>query len=357
MRLSDREYLSRVDEHGWVSEAFQDFEFKMTNPRIAFPCVLGVAGFKANQLRYYFVDAGLDTDDAVFELAAALQSYVPIARGFGKNTSLVVFFNETRDLGVEVFERVFWRILNRLHRLDVKAWPKQIPPQPDECMWEFSFAGEPIFVVCNTPSHRDRKSRHAKNFMLTFQPRWVFDGVVGRDAPNSYRIKREIRRRLALFDVVETSPDLGDYAQENNREWKQYFLRETNTYRRGGCPFNSKVTDRSPMVVSTQLVELEEVVGELLPPTGSVEVQYDTPFRAHAEHVHDVDETLHIVQGEICFDYFGNMTRCKPGDRLLLPANTLHASVAGENGCLYVIATRMVVPPSATSSQAGTAGA
>jgi hypothetical protein len=63
VRLSDREYLSRVDEHGWVSEAFRDFEFKMTNARIAFPCVLGVAGFKANQLRYSSESFGASSTD------------------------------------------------------------------------------------------------------------------------------------------------------------------------------------------------------------------------------------------------------------------------------------------------------
>ncbi|MFZ3161209.1 MAG: cupin domain-containing protein, partial [Rhodoferax sp.] len=81
----------------------------------------------------------------------------------------------------------------------------------------------------------------------------------------------------------------------------------------------------------------------LLPPTGSVEVQVDTPFRTHTRHQHKTDETLHIVKGEINFQLDGESILCKAGDRLLLPANTPHASTAGEDGCLYVIATRLVL--------------
>lgn len=103
-------------------------------------------------------------------------------------------------------------------------------------------------------------------------------------------------------------------------------------------------------ITPTQNEGLEEVVANMLPPTGSVEVQYDTPFRIHPEHVHHVDETLHIIQGAITFLYSGHSVECKPGDRLLLPANTPHASKAGKDGCLYVIATRMVAPPAVVPS-------
>ena len=351
MKLYDKEGLSALNNNHWGFNAYHDFKAVVTDEVTAFPCTLGVAGFAANQLRFYFIEADPETEDAAFELAAALQSFIPNAKSFGKNTSLVVFFNETKDLGVEAYEKNFWSILNRLHRLDARPWPKDIPAEPEDRLWEFSFAGEPVFVVCNTPSHRSRKSRYSKNFMITFQPRWVFEGVIGEGAPNSDRIKREIRRRLTLFDTVEPSPELCGYGEESNREWKQYFLQETNVPKSGACPFHSRLSDRKPVVVGTEHVGLEEVVANMLPPTGSVEVQYDTPFRVHTEHVHHVDETLHIIQGEITFEYSGNSVECKPGDRLLLPANTPHASKAGKDGCLYVIATRMVTPPAVAQSQ------
>ncbi len=87
---------------------------------------------------------------------------------------------------------------------------------------------------------------------------------------------------------------------------------------------------------------LERAVMELLPETGSVEVQRDTPHREHPTHRHATDETLLVLDGEITFAWNGEQSTCSPGDRLLLPAGTVHSSVAGERGCLYLIAMRMV---------------
>lgn len=221
-----------------------------------------------------------------------------------------------------------------------------IPVNPNNSLWEFSFSGEPIFVVCNTPSQKARRSRYSKNFMITFQPRWVFDGVIGSDAPNSDKIKNEIRRRLSLFDDIQPSPDLDAYGSNDNHEWKQYFLQNTNELKTHGCPFHSGANNQQPEVVSTNIKSLEEVVTKLLPPTGSVEVQYDTPFRVHERHHHAVDETLHIIHGDITFEYGVTAVTCGPGDRLILLAMTPHRSKAGKNGCLYAIATRIVRPES-----------
>lgn len=345
MKLYDKEELAKLNKDEWEFNAYNDFKVIVTDKKTVFPCTLGVAGFGANQLRFKFISSEPDTQDAAKELAAALQSFVPNARGFGKNTSLVVFFKKSRDLGVDAYEKVFWDILNKIHQLDARPWPRDIPVEPESRLWEFSFAGEPIFVVCNTPSHQARKSRYSKNFMITFQPRWVFNGVIGEGAPNSDRIKREIRRRLDIFDSVEPSPDLGAYGDESNREWKQYFLQDQNTPRTGGCPFHQKLVEREPAVVVTGETDLKRVVADLLPPTGSVEVQYDSPFRSHLTHFHPVDETLHIIKGAISFEYKGKTVECKPGDRLLLPANTPHLSTAGSDGCLYVITTRLVASP------------
>lgn len=83
-------------------------------------------------------------------------------------------------------------------------------------------------------------------------------------------------------------------------------------------------------------IDLQSAVMELLPKTGSVEVQRDTPGREHPTHTHPTHETLLIIDGEIKFEY-GQHATCRSGDRLLLPLGTEHSSVAGPNGCLYVI--------------------
>jgi uncharacterized protein len=99
----------------------------------------------------------------------------------------------------------------------------------------------------------------------------------------------------------------------------------------------------APQIRTGLPLGLSEAVHSLLPPTGSVEVQRDTPGREHAEHEHPTDETLLIIDGDITFwwrDAAGQRQEAgaSPGDRLLLPAGTRHGSVAGDGGCLYIIA-------------------
>jgi quercetin dioxygenase-like cupin family protein len=99
----------------------------------------------------------------------------------------------------------------------------------------------------------------------------------------------------------------------------------------------------APTVVHGDSQGLEQAILSMLPETGSVEVQRDTPGREHLPHLHPTPETLLIVEGSITFYWSDESAECGPGDRLLLPSGTLHGSVAGEKGCLYVIATREVV--------------
>lgn len=341
MKLMDKYDGQSLDATSWQARAFSSFEKILTNVSDAFPCTLGVAGFNANQLRYYYVDTkSLVSTER--QIAAALQSYLPVARSFGKNTSLVIFFNETDTRSVDFYENRFWGLLNNIHRLDAKAWPKGIPHLPDNSNWEFSFGGEPIFVVCNTPSHIHRRSRYGEFFSITFQPRWVFSGVIGEDAPNSAKVKKVIRERLTKFDSVPVSSHLGSYGDVENKEWKQYFLADANDDTPSECPFKSVKDINKVQVLNAKTTNLEKTILDMLPPTGSVEVQLDTPKRIHPAHAHATDETLHIVSGDITFEIQGAKITCKSGDRLLLPALTKHESIAGESGCLYVIATNTI---------------
>ena len=90
-------------------------------------------------------------------------------------------------------------------------------------------------------------------------------------------------------------------------------------------------------VIRGKKVTLEEAILELLPVTGSIEVQRDTPGREHTTHTHPTDETLLVVKGTITFSAEGKSWICHSGDRLLLPAGTLHSSVASDEGCIYII--------------------
>lgn len=93
----------------------------------------------------------------------------------------------------------------------------------------------------------------------------------------------------------------------------------------------------APEILRGQQIDMRSAVLDLLPETGSVEVQRDTPGRKHPTHTHPTHETLLIIDGEIQFEYGGQSETCRSGDRLLLPVGIEHSSVAGPDGCLYVI--------------------
>ena len=100
----------------------------------------------------------------------------------------------------------------------------------------------------------------------------------------------------------------------------------------------------APRIVRGAPLELRQSIAHLLPPnkTNAIEVQFDLPNREHKTHQHPTDETLLIVEGEITFHWGAEQSTCRPGDRLLLPLGTPHSSVAGDNGCLYLIAQSII---------------
>lgn len=155
----------------------------------------GVSGVKNNEVRYYFEDENVITDtfNDLPKLRKALKYFVENSRNYGKNTSFVTFFKIT-DNNTELndYEKLFWKIIQTLHNNDEQQWPSNIPTDPYHHLWEWSFAGEPIFVVCNTPSHKLRKSRHSKYFMITFQPRWVFEFLSKPIGKNGVKQVREL---------------------------------------------------------------------------------------------------------------------------------------------------------------------
>ena len=85
---------------------------------------------------------------------------------------------------------------------------------------------------------------------------------------------------------------------------------------------------------------IDPAILELLPAQGSVELQRDAAGKVHHFHTHPVDEILVIVNGRLNFKWEGGERVCGAGDTILLPAGTLHQSVAMDEGAIYVIATR-----------------
>lgn len=65
----------------------------------------------------------------------------------------------------------------------------------------------------------------------------------------------------------------------------------------------------------------------------------DGPGDAYPPHTHDVDQRLYVVDGSLELDAEGQTVVLGPGDRLALPAFTVHAARAQASGATYLIAT------------------
>jgi len=229
--MTRSEVSDTYEKSSWQRIVFSEFEANLTSSSRPFPCVFGVAGLRAEHLRFAFPDPLTPAT-----LAPVLADYLGRAREFGRMTSLVAFARPGPVQGIEDYRARFWSLLDELERLDPTPRPADVPDRLDDERWEFCFGGEPIFVVCNTPAHVLRQSRRATSFTVTFQPRWVFDGIMDTSDPAQAKALEKVRTRLADFDALPPAPFLGHYGAPGNREYQQYFLDDTNAT--PTCPFH-----------------------------------------------------------------------------------------------------------------------
>jgi uncharacterized protein len=215
----------------WERLALEAFEEKMTNKNKPFPCIPSTIGFATNQLRFGFVSDPRE-QSSIYELAELLETFTKEAKGFGNFTSLIVFYElpdvVKKGYTVAEFEQLFWQQLAGLSAIDGKEWPTEIPKDPHDPVWEFCFHGEKYFMYCGTPAHENRQSRYFDTMILAITPRWVLTEF-GKNTSYAQKIKKQIRERLVKYDSISIHPDLNSYGEDNNFEWRQYFLRDDDT--------------------------------------------------------------------------------------------------------------------------------
>lgn len=223
----------------WQNDAIATFSSKMADKNSPFPCIPATQGFHLYQFRYGFASDPRNISSAD-GLAKILGEYSNCFRNLGNYTSLIIFYETSWELkeqtSVEGFEKLFWKQLYRLAEIDCQEWPRQIPTDPHNPLWEFCFHGEQYFVYCATPSHKNRMSRHFPYFMLAITPRSVLVEFHS-SKHHAAKIKSNIRKRLTDYDTIGIHPDLNSYGNEDNFEWKQYFLHDDNTAI-STCPFH-----------------------------------------------------------------------------------------------------------------------
>ncbi|MCF7803839.1 MAG: cupin domain-containing protein [Candidatus Marinimicrobia bacterium] len=74
---------------------------------------------------------------------------------------------------------------------------------------------------------------------------------------------------------------------------------------------------------------------------GGIHAFTDRPGATYGDHQHDYIEVRWLVQGEVTFGVNGEDYTLKPGDRLDMPANTVHdARIHPEKGATYICASK-----------------
>ncbi len=243
MMLTQRQVESQLDAgtlSGWARDAYSALCAKVADP--AFPCTFGTIAIRKGDLLVGFVETDADPD-IVAGLVRLVTEYADFVRGQplvkASMMPLAVFMKpQARCTSVDQYFNYSWDLLQRVHERDPELWPDRVPRDPEDPRWSFCFGGVPFFVNFKTPLHRDRKSRRAEHtYLWLVQARDGFDTIAG-DTPQGKNARRLIREKLAAYDPIAPYPALAHYGHADNREWKQYFVPESNEPPAARCPFH-----------------------------------------------------------------------------------------------------------------------
>ena len=224
----------------WVAAHWNSFRDGLLGERneSPFPCFFGAESV-ANGDPLYTAVPSMTDKDALLDLGQTLLTYLDNWREHSDRASLVTFFRPPeRTLSEAEYHEALWHILQFLHVHDPEPWPDDIPTDPDDPYWEFSFGGEPMFPTCRAPFYDTYKSRYCPiGLEITFQPRALFEqlNVTADQAPGQHA-REVIQERLEQYDGVCPHADLGDWGVEGDREWPQYMLREDDIQAPDECP-------------------------------------------------------------------------------------------------------------------------
>jgi FPC/CPF motif-containing protein YcgG len=210
--------------------------FKASLGRRDYPCHFGRTALERGELFVTFFE------DSVQPLAASLAEFLDMSRErLDRRMVLAAFHKPTsRPVSERSQAERFWQVLQVLHDADATPWPADVPPSPDHAAWEYSFRGVPMFVFAAAPSYLNRASRNlGPGLILLFQPRNVFDGIEG-GTPRGVRARLVIRERLHRWDSIVPHPDLADYGDPSNNEWRQYFIADDQSRLYERCPLHVK---------------------------------------------------------------------------------------------------------------------
>ncbi len=238
-RREDMETESSIPT--WGKKAYEQWHAIVSDHH--FPCHFGIQAERAGHLCYCFAE-----EHDYSHLPLALSQFLTLSRAHPAIRHALVLFvkpgHSWQDF--DDYHDQFWEVLTHLHKQDSAPWPEEIPLDPDEALWEFSFGGEPIFVSGNAPIYEKHKTRNVGPcLVLIFQPRRIFQDISYETAHGKRSIDA-IRRKVEDIEGLPIHPDLGAYGDREKREWKQYMITDDNEPTIRKCPLSGKLVKNRP---------------------------------------------------------------------------------------------------------------
>jgi mannose-6-phosphate isomerase-like protein (cupin superfamily) len=82
----------------------------------------------------------------------------------------------------------------------------------------------------------------------------------------------------------------------------------------------------------------EDLMGKLRTEARGCYSWSNGPGDRYAAHTHNFEKVLYCVDGSITFvlESEGRRIELKPGDRMVLPAGTVHSAIVGPGGCTCI---------------------
>jgi len=224
----------------WFAAAHAEFQAVLLSEP-PHPCHFGVAGERSDQNWFTALDES-QQGLGIPELAQTLTAFAAAAQTGPPKQSLVVLAGPPRKQPeLEQHSAQFWAILRQLSRHDRQPWPAGRPVDPQSPDWQWCFATQRWFVFGASPAYRHRRSRNLGSCLtLVFQlSDRVFEGLSG-SSPAGQAAKRQIRDRLADYDLATVHPHLGDAGQSSSYKWRQYFLPDdSQSFDERSCPWTA----------------------------------------------------------------------------------------------------------------------
>ncbi|RLP83094.1 hypothetical protein D9V34_07600 [Mycetocola lacteus] len=99
----------------------------------------------------------------------------------------------------------------------------------------------------------------------------------------------------------------------------------------------------APEILSEPVLTITAAIERYAPTQGGIEFQTDIAGKVHDWHSHSVSERIVVLTGALSVSWVhgenGRIGEAEAltGDRVELPAHLIHRSVAGADGCAYLI--------------------